>query len=102
MTLFWDPELAPGWPSQVCLCLLIRPRCVCGDLGDLPPWPWCSMLGEGGFCLDEWEAGFEQRLGMGFPSCVVTEIWGSERPAGRRQSKATVSTFHFPNNCYRE
>lgn len=102
VTLLWDPELTPGWPSQVCLCLLSRPRCPCGDLGDL--LLWLSVLGEGGLCLacvcglDEWEAGLEQRLGMGFLSCVVTEIWGSDRPAEWKKMTGSINKFSYINS----
>lgn len=87
VTLLWDPELAPGCPSQGSFCPLSRPPCPWGDLGGLPPCPWFSVLGEGVVCLasvwglEEWEGGLEQRRGSELPSCVVTEIWGSERPA---------------------
>lgn len=91
--LLWEPKLAPGWPSQLCFCPLSRPPCPCGDLGGFPPWPWFSVLDEGEQCLacvwglEEWEGGLEQRRGRGLPSCVVTEIWGSERPVEGKEMK---------------
>lgn len=57
------------------------------------------MLGEGGLCLacvcelDEWDAGLEQRLGMGFPSCVVTEIWGSDRPVEQKKITRSINKY---------
>lgn len=62
------------------------------------------MLGEGGHCLacvcglDEWEAGLEQRLGMRFPSCVVTEIWGSDRPAERKEITGSIIKYFYINS----
>lgn len=103
VTLLWDPELAPGWPSQVCFCPLSRPPCPCGDLGGFPPWPWFSVLVEGEPCLacvwglEEWGGGLEQRLGWGLPSCAVNEIWGSERPVEGRKNEVmqTRSTMNI-------
>lgn len=106
VTLLWDPELAPDWLSQVCFCPLSRPPCPWGDRGGLPTWPWFSVLAEGELCLacvwglEECEA--EQRRGIGLPSCVVTEIWGSERPVkGKKMNKIWTRATLYIVSVYR-
>lgn len=89
----WEPEPAPVWLSQLCFCALNRPPCPCVDLGGFPPWPWLSVLGEEELflvcvCGLEWEGGLEDRLGLGVPSCAVTEIWGSERPVEEKENQS--------------
>lgn len=69
------------------------------------------MLGEGVLCLacdwglEEWEGGLELRLRGGLPSCVVTEIWGSERPVEVKQrrksgTKAALYIVFFKSSIY--
>lgn len=84
---FWAIQL---WEP---VCALNRPPWPCGDFGGFPPWPWLSVLGEEEMflicvCGLEWEGGLEDRLGLGVPSCAVTEIWGSERPVEEKENQS--------------
>lgn len=104
--LLWDPEIEPGWPSQLSFCPLSRPPCPSGDLGGFAPWPWLSVLAEAAPCLacvwglEECEGGLEHRRGKGLPSCVVTEIWGSERPVDGKETTSKMKQANEINSEY--
>lgn len=46
-------------------------------------------------CGLEWEGGLEDRLGLGVPSCAVTEIWGSERPVGEKENQSKTERDEY-------